>query len=222
MKKCLTRENAMGAGLIALVFFLVFVLPVLVGEAPPVWAAGGLAAVAGRRDKKEAPMNITLEPLEAERLPDLTALWSDPAVIRWTNIPCLCGREEAAYRLDQLRKCQASLPGPTIFAVLRDGKFCGIAGCPPVDAAQGTFGLFYQLCPAVWGQGVGTAAAELALEALARRFPAVTVYADVVEENTASIRILERLGFRRTAIRTGAFQRDGLTMDIWDYAKTLA
>lgn len=165
-------------------------------------------------------MNVTLEPLAAEHLPDLTALWSDPAVIRWTNIPHLCGREEAAYRLDQLRKSQAALPGPTIFAVLRNGKFCGIAGCPPVDAAQGTFGLFYQLCPPVWGQGVGTAAVELALEALARRFPAATVYADVAAENTASVRILERLDFRRTAVRTGAFQRDGLAMDIWDYAKT--
>lgn len=166
-------------------------------------------------------MNITLEPLAAGRLPDLTALWSDPAVIRYTNIPRLRGREEAAYRLDQLRKCQASLPGPTMFAVLRDGRFRGIVGCPLVDTEPGTFGLFYQLMPDAWGQGIGKAAARLALGALARCFPAATVYASVVAENTASIRILERLGFQRTTVRAGAFQRDGLSMDIWDYVKIL-
>lgn len=184
------------------------------------WDEKGTPGRQGQAEKGEAPMNITLEPLAAEHLPDLTALWSDPAVIRWTNIPHLCGREEAAYRLDQLRKHQAALPGPTIYAVLRNGKFCGIAGCPPVDTAQGAFGLFYQLLPEAWGRGVGTAAAKLALEALTCRFSVSTVYADVAAGNAASIRILERLGFQRTAVRTGAFQRDGRMMDIWDYART--
>ena len=37
-------------------------------------------------------------------------------------------------------------------------------------------------------------------------------------ENAASIRILTRLGFVRTAVHPGAFCREGRRLDIWDYA----
>lgn len=161
--------------------------------------------------------DLRLEPLSTAHLPGLEALWSDPDVIRYTNIPAPCGPAEAAQRLERLLDCQASLPGPTIFAVLGDRGFCGIAGCPPVDAAQSRFGLFYQLLPEVWGQGIGETAARMALDALYRLFPTAAVYADAAAENAASIRILERLGFVRTAVHPGAFHRDGRALDIWDY-----
>lgn len=169
---------------------------------------------------REKEMDLRPEPLSMAHLPEAERLWGDPDVIRYTNIPAPCGPAEAAQRLECLLACQASLPGPTIFAVLRDGGFCGIAGCPPVDAAQSRFGLFYQLLPEVWGQGIGETAARMALDALCRLFPSAAVYADAAAENTASIRILEHLGFVRTAVRPGAFHRDGRALDIWDYVLT--
>lgn len=72
--------------------------------------------------------------------------------------------EAAAERLSNLSG------RPTVFAVLHAGKFCGVAGCLPAE--EETFGLFYQLLPSYWGQGVGRAAAEMVLEALR---PAVAV-----------------------------------------------
>ena len=93
-----------------------------------------------------------------------------------------------------------SLPSPTVFALREGAAFRGLAGCPPVDTAAGIYGLFYQLLPACWGRGVGLAAAAEALRRLERLAPAL-VLADTVAENTASVRILERLGFVRTAVR---------------------
>lgn len=226
MRKFSARENVMGAAILALLFFLIFVLPVLVGEAPPVLTAGGLAAFVAahlvlprRRSRGTAPLEVTLEPLAPSHLMEVKSLWRDPDVIRYTNIPDLCRPEEVTERLERLLACQAILPGPTIFAVLRDGRFCGIAGCPAVDAEQGIFGLFYQLFPACWGQGVGRTAARLTLEALIRQVPAATVLADTAAENIASVCILEGLGFTRRAVRPGAFQRDGQTVDIWEYIR---
>lgn len=164
-------------------------------------------------------MTITLSPLSAEHLPELKDLWRDPDVIRYTNIPDLCSQAEATLRLERLLDCQAGLPGTTIFTVLGDGHFCGIAGCPPVDAAQGAFGLFYQLLSGVWRQGIGLSAARMALDELYRLVPSAVVYADVVAENTASIRILEQLGFVHTAVHPGSFQRNGQALDIWDYVR---
>lgn len=62
---------------------------------------------------------------------------------------------------------------------------------------------------------------RLTQEKLARQAPADTVLADAVAENTASVPILEGLGFTRTAVRSGAFRRDGQCMDIWEYARKL-
>ena len=86
-----------------------------------------------------------------------------------------------------------------------------------MDAAAGIYGLFYQLLPACWGRGVGLAAARQVLDRLGALAPSL-VLADTVAGNTASVRILERLGFIRTAVHPGAFCRAGQTLDIWDYA----
>ena len=160
---------------------------------------------------------LTLEPLSRAHLPEAAALWADPAVIRYTNIAAPCTAAEAANRLDCLLDGQRELPAHTAFAVREGAAFLGLAGCPPVDAAAGIYGLFYQLLPACWGRGVGLAAARQVLDRLGALAPSL-VLADTVAGNTASVRILERLGFIRTAVHPGAFCRAGQTLDIWDYA----
>ena len=164
-----------------------------------------------------AHLGVALEPLAERHLDQTARLWGDPAVIRYTNMEKPCTREEAAERLRLLLDSQRTLPEPVIFAVLQAGRFCGAAGSPPVDADQGIFGLFYQLLPETWGQGVGRAAAEQVLEALRSWAPQAVVLADAAAENTASIRILEGMGFCRTAIRPRAARRGGTAWDIWEY-----
>lgn len=158
----------------------------------------------------QCKLDVTLEPLSAAYLNQVERLWSDPAVIRYTSIRTPCTREAAAERLSNLSG------RPTVFAVLHAGKFCGVAGCLPAE--EETFGLFYQLLPSYWGQGVGRAAAEMVLEALRRLSPSATVCADVVAENTASIRILEGLGFRR--VRTSAPDGGCGRLAIWEYQRS--
>ena len=126
-----------------------------------------------------------------------------------------------ADRLEHLLDCQRGLPFSTVFALREGTAFRGLAGCPPVDTAAGIYGLFYQLLPACWGRGLGLAAAAEALRRLERLAPAL-VLADTVAENTASVRILERLGFVRTAVHHRAFCREGRMLDIWDYARRWA
>lgn len=58
----------------------------------------------------------------------------------------------------------------------------------------------------------------MVLEALRRLSPSATVCADVVAENTASIRILEGLGFRR--VRTSAPDGGCGRLAIWEYQRS--
>ena len=162
-------------------------------------------------------MHVTLEPLSAAHLDGAAELWADGAVIRYTAIPVPLDRTAAAARLETLLVCQRDLPGSTVFAVLEEGTFQGIAGSIPTGEG---FGFFYQLLPRAWGRGVGQRAARMALEALLRRFPETEVLADAAAENTACIRILEKLGFRRTSVQTGGLHREGRYMDIWKYVRS--
>ena len=71
---------------------------------------------------------LTLEPLSRAHLPEVSALWADPAVIRYTNIAAPCTAAASADRLDGLLSGQRDLPAPTIFAVLEGTSFRGLAG----------------------------------------------------------------------------------------------
>ncbi len=164
---------------------------------------------------KPLSTGLTIEPLSRDHLAGLAELWGSEEVIRYTNVPAPCGPAEANERLSRLLAAQAALLSPTVFAVLESGRFAGIAGCPPVEA--GRFGFFYQLLPEVWGRGVGLSAARMALAALLRRQPDAVVLADAVEENAASVRILNNLGFQRIGSQPGSFCRDGQKLDIWNY-----
>lgn len=164
---------------------------------------------------------LTLEPLSWDDLPEAAVLWADPGGDPMDQHCCPLhgggGRRPAGTPAD----CQRGLPFSTVFALREGTAFRGLAGCPPVDTAAGIYGLFYQLLPACWGRGLGLAAAAEALRRLERLAPAL-VLADTVAENTASVRILERLGFVRTAVHHRAFCREGRMLDIWDYARRWA
>ena len=164
---------------------------------------------------KPLSTGLTIEPLSRDHLAGLAELWGNEEVIRYTNIPAPCGPAEANERLSRLLASQAALLSPTVFAVLERGRFAGIDGCQP--AGEGRFGFFYQLLPEVWGRGVGLSTARMALAALFRRWPDAVVLADAVEENAASVRRLNRLGFQRIGRQPGGFCRDGKKLDIWNY-----
>lgn len=159
---------------------------------------------------KPLPLGLTLEPLSKAHLDGLAALWGDPAVIRYTAITRPCSPAEAEERF-------ALLQSETVYAVLERGEFVGAAGCPAIPEKTEAYGFFYQLLPTVWGRGVGASAARMALAALLRRRPDAQVQADAAAENTASLRILKGLGFRRAGVQKDGLRRDGRSCDVWQY-----
>lgn len=120
----------------------------------------------------------------------LHAVFSDPvAMCWWSSLP--------HETIDQTRAWVEAMmagnaAGAADFVVEWNGRAIGKAGfwaLPDVG---------YILHPNAWGQGLAREAVGAAIDHVFAEGLTGTVTADVDPENMASIRLLERLGFRRT------------------------
>jgi RimJ/RimL family protein N-acetyltransferase len=73
----------------------------------------------------------------------------------------------------------------------------------------------YEVFPDHWRRGIGTEACRCAIDWLIRELQVEQFMAEVDSLNTASLRLLERLGFRRVALRENADQFKGRSSDEW-------
>ncbi|HEX7077213.1 MAG TPA: GNAT family protein [Candidatus Eisenbacteria bacterium] len=80
--------------------------------------------------------------------------------------------------------------------------------------------LAYEIAVASWGKGLATEACRRVIQALLSDYGVTKIVAEVDTRNVASIRLLERLGFRRGALREHADFFKGSNSD--EYTYTLA
>lgn len=158
---------------------------------------------------------LRCEPIAAEHLGGLTALWTDEALIRYTNIKAPCSPKEGEQRLAVFLDNQKDLTCPTIFTLFYGDEMCGMAGCPLIRKNE--FGFFYQINRCFWNKGIGGKSAGWMIAYMRANYPGSTIYGDVVTENTASVKILEKLGFKSSAVRENGFERGGKTWDVEDF-----
>ena len=90
------------------------------------------------------------------------------------------------------------MPGYAL-AIEREGQPIGYVATGNVHGVE----LYYALHPDFWGQGLMTEAAQAFLHDLFWRFPQNRIIADRFEDNPASGRVLEKLGFVETGRDVG-------------------
>ena len=138
------------------------------------------------------------------------SLGSDPDVIKYADTPCK-DLEEAKQRLEQGPLADYQKYGYGRFAVeLKEtGKvigFCGIKYLPEIDLPE----VGYRYLKEYWGRGIGTEAAKASVEFARQDLKIKKLIALIVPENTASIRVAEKLGMKRGPLihiyDTDAFQ----------------
>ncbi|GAB3838803.1 GNAT family N-acetyltransferase [Hymenobacter jeollabukensis] len=156
---------------------------------------------------------LLLRPFTAADAPGILALDSDPAVLRYVPMPPMTSLEQAAKVVDYIL-AQYARNGLGRWVVERkeDGAFLGWCGLKYVDDAT-TNGrinyhdLGYRLLPRHWGQGYASEAAAASLRHGFDTLKLPELHATVMQGNVASQRVVERLGFGRTA----EFEQDGAT-----------
>lgn len=81
-----------------------------------------------------------------------------------------------------------------VWAVRRNGRLIGHAEIKPTDVAQG-YEIIYALTPDVWGSGLGRELAEAIVDYGFDTLGLTEVYATVAAPNSASLAVLNRIGF---------------------------
>lgn len=116
-------------------------------------------------------------------------LFSDPAVMRYWSRPEHETLEETkawlGFLVDQAGDSRDWL-------IERDGEVIGKAGAWKLPEVG------FLLARDHWGQGVAFEAMTAVIAALEAEFPGIELTAEVDPRNAASLRLLDRLGFRET------------------------
>ena len=105
---------------------------------------------------------------------------------------------------------KTQLPGATSYGrtIQADGRYVGDVWIYAIDPADKPNAMlsYCVFAPDMWGKGVATEAVRLFLAEAAERFALTTVGAFTYADNSASIRVLEKNGFRLTE----EFTEDGV------------
>ena len=124
-------------------------------------------------------------------------------------------REDADSWIDMIRKNRKD----HVFAIEVDGEAAGGIGLHPLsDVYRFNVEMGYWLSEMHWGKGIITEAIGLVVHDAFTRHQWVRIFAGVFSNNPASMRVLEKNGFKKEAIHRSAVKKGTLFMDEIIYA----
>lgn len=144
---------------------------------------------------------MRLRPIEDSDLSQLFEFQLDPEAVRMTGRP---PRERDAF-MTHWRTKVLSTPSTLVRAIEVDGRLAGNVFAWEKDGCRW---LGYGLGRAHWGRGTATAAVRAFLVDVETSRP---LHAYVADRNKASMRVLEKCGFRRV----GDLSKDEYGVDEW-------
>lgn len=133
----------------------------------------------------------------AEDIESAKSLWGEKAV---TRLICASGKftereilQRLALEIENGRKYGVQYW--PIFS-LKSGDLIGCCGLRPYGEEKNCYELGYHLREKFWGKGLATEAAKAAVDYAAAVLKAESLFAGHHPENSASKKVLEKLGFR--------------------------
>jgi [ribosomal protein S5]-alanine N-acetyltransferase len=126
---------------------------------------------------------------------------SRPEVLRYLGIPPFTDIAQSQALIQYVQQ-QYAEHGIGRFAVewKATGEFVGWAGLKlntePLNGHVNYYDVGYRLLPQFWGRGIGTEAALAALELAFGQMNIPRVFAGVLPDNLASVKVLEKIGMQ--------------------------
>lgn len=167
-------------------------------------------------------MAVSLRPLAAEHLDDVTALLDDPDVLRFTRLPVppppgyarqWLDRYEAG-RLDGTREAFAAFDG--------EERFVGLALAVDIDREGREVELGYIVAPGSRGRGFATGMLEELTRWAFDELGALRITLIIDVENRASARVAKRCGYVLEGVMRSSYLKDDVRVDagLWSRLPT--
>lgn len=138
-------------------------------------------------------MNIQLKDRTADTVMTYFQMTRDPEIRKYLPQKAVT-QQEALADFEKTKQPGAASFGRTIYA---DGSYIGDIWCYCIQEAEPNAMVSYCIfSKAHWGQGICTKALELFLTDIAKRFRLTSVGAFTYSANEASVKVLQKNGFR--------------------------
>ena len=144
---------------------------------------------------------VEVRPIVASDADDLQRCAADDKVAAACGIPHPYPEGAAAAWIANTHARVATGTEQT-YAILFGDRFAGVVMLRNIDPIQRTASPEYFVASSLWNRGIATIAATKALDMAFRTF--ATIHASTLVRNTASARVLEKLGFRRTGSQSAS------------------
>ena len=140
--------------------------------------------------------HVALRPYRDGDADALLALYGDPEVTRWWSHEPWADRQQAIDYLERMRRDRLSSEFyPWAITLNADDVLIGTAALYEIDRTHKRGMIGYSLSPSMQGHGYAGDALRLLLDFAWTTLDLQRIEADTDPENTASRRLLERLGF---------------------------
>lgn len=139
---------------------------------------------------------LVLRAIEQKDRADMFRIMSDTQVMRYFGSEPMVMPEEAEMRIEDIRKAFAERSGVRWAITWREGgDFLGTCGFWRLIPEHFRAEVGYELAPEWWGKGIMPEAIGAALNFAFTRMGLHSIEAQIDPANTASRRVLEKLGF---------------------------
>ncbi len=106
------------------------------------------------------------------------------------------------------------------FAIIYDFQLAGSIGIiTKDDIYRKSIEIGYFIGEHFWGKGIATEAVGQLLQYISSHFDAIRIYAEVFDNNKASMRVLEKNGFHLESIRKKAVIKNNVVQDDYVWVK---
>lgn len=163
---------------------------------------------------------LTLKMMQENDATGLFAIWSDPDVTRFMNIPTFSGEEQAKEMITILAELAKENKALRYTIRTKDsGQIIGSCGYNVLDFENQKTELGYELAKEHWGKGYAT---EVIRELSRYAFAELGLHrieAKVEPENKNSLKVLQKLDFTYEGTLRDAEKAKGRFVDLAMYAK---
>ena len=134
------------------------------------------------------------------------------------DMPYPYHRRDAVEWIEQNHSEEArKRPGMMSLAIVVDGEAVGCIGLSDIEGHKA--GVGYWLAEEHWGRGIMTRALKLTTRHALGEMGLRRLYAEVFLFNRASMRVLEKAGYKREGVLRKEVEKDGRLYDMALYAK---